>query len=108
MEVIRDTVTAGEKRFAASSSLLDWSRVAHEKNRSPRAKGARGKDEDLNFRLPLRLRLVAGDHTVFDMNDAVRVSGDVVLVRDQDDGVAFGVQTVEQCHDLRPGLRVEV
>ena len=36
------------------------------------------------------------------------VLGDVVLVGHQDDGVAFGVQTIEQRHDLVAGLGVEI
>lgn len=48
--------------------------------------------------------LIAGDHAVFDVDDTMRVFGDIVFVRDQDDRVALGLQTVEQCHDLEAGL----
>ena len=33
--------------------------------------------------------------------------GDVVLVRNDDDRVAFGVETFEEIHDLHAGVRVE-
>ena len=41
---------------------------------------------------------VAGDDAVFDVDDAVRVLGDVVFVGDEHDGVAFGVEAIEQSH----------
>src|SRR6478736_921705 len=52
--------------------------------------------------------LVAFDQAVAQAHDAVRVRRDVVLVRDQDDGVALGVQVAEHRHDLGAGLAVEV
>ena len=33
--------------------------------------------------------------------------GDVVLVRDDDDRVAFGVEAFEEIHDLHAGVRIE-
>src|ERR1051325_2444369 len=41
------------------------------------------------------------------VDDAVRAGGYVVLVRDEDDGVAHLVQTLEERHDLVAGLGVE-
>ncbi len=38
----------------------------------------------------------------------MRILGDVGLVRDEDDGVALGMQSVEEGHDLVAGLGVEV
>ena len=38
----------------------------------------------------------------------MRVGGDVGLVGDEDDGVAGGVEALEDGHDLDAGLRVEV
>src|SRR6478735_8363591 len=52
--------------------------------------------------------LVALDQAVAQAHHAVRVRRDVVLVRDQDDGVALGVQVAEHRHDLLPGGGVEV
>jgi hypothetical protein len=51
---------------------------------------------------------VREDLSIADMHHPVRVFGDVHLVRYQDNGVAFGVQAVEQGHDLDPGLRIQV
>ena len=48
--------------------------------------------------------LIAGYYAVFDMDDTVRVFGNVVFVRDQDDRVALGLQTVEQRHNLDASL----
>src|SRR5271155_3157675 len=52
--------------------------------------------------------VVAGDDAVADGDDAVGVFGDVGLVGDDDDGVAVGVELVEEGHDLVAGLGVEV
>ena len=52
--------------------------------------------------------LVAGNNAVLNVDDAMRVLGDIVLVRDQNDRVALGMQTIEQRHDLDASLRVEV
>jgi hypothetical protein len=57
-------------------------------------------------RLPLHF--IPLDDAVLDIDDAVGVLGDVVLVGDKDDGVAFGMQAVEEGHDLVAGLGVEV
>src|SRR5687768_3027257 len=51
---------------------------------------------------------VALDQAVAQAHDAVRVGGDVVLVGDQDDGVALGVQVAEHAHDLGAGGAVQV
>jgi hypothetical protein len=52
--------------------------------------------------------VVARDDAVADGDDAVGVFGDVGLVGDEDDGVALGVEFVEEGHDLVAGLGVEV
>ncbi len=52
--------------------------------------------------------MVAGDDAVADGDDAVGVLGDVGLVGDDDDGVAVGVELVEEGHDLVAGFGVEV
>src|SRR6478752_1497369 len=52
--------------------------------------------------------LVARDDAILDENHAVGKLRDVVLVRDQHDGVALAVQLVEQGHDLSAGLRIQV
>src|SRR5215207_685266 len=44
---------------------------------------------------------------VADGDDAVRARGDVVLVRDDDDGVPLAVQPLEEGHDFRARLGVE-
>src|SRR6187402_2493267 len=51
---------------------------------------------------------VALDQTVAQAHDPVRVRGDLVFVRDQDDGVALGMQVAEHAHDLGAGGAVEV
>src|ERR1019366_6331351 len=52
--------------------------------------------------------LIAEDLAVANVDDAMRVLGDIVLVGDQDDGVALIVQTIEQRHNFHAGLRVQV
>src|ERR1700751_2704924 len=52
--------------------------------------------------------LVAGNNAVFAVNHTVRVLGDIVLVRDQDDCVSLALQTVKQRHDFHASLRVQV
>jgi hypothetical protein len=51
---------------------------------------------------------VTFDFTVTDRDDAMGVQRDIVLVRDQDDGVAFLVQTPEERHDFVAGRAIEV
>ena len=51
---------------------------------------------------------VFGDLTVANEDDAMRVHGDVVLVRDQHDGVALLMQPLEQRHDFVAGGGIEV
>ncbi len=48
------------------------------------------------------------DPAVADFNDAVGAGGNVSLVSDKNDRVAVGVETVEQSHNLDPGMGVEV
>src|ERR1035438_1234193 len=52
--------------------------------------------------------LVGVDLAVADMDDAMGIFGDVRLVGDQDNGVAVGVQSVKEGHDLQAGLGVQV
>src|SRR5436190_24315163 len=59
-----------------------------------------------SFRLPPGQ--VALDAAVANVDGAVGVVGDVLLVGDQDDGVAFRVQPLEEGHDLVAGGGVQV
>src|ERR1019366_6452827 len=52
--------------------------------------------------------LIAEDLAVANVYDAMRVLGDIVLVGNEDDGVALIVQTIEQRHNFHAGLRVQV
>ena len=52
--------------------------------------------------------VVGVDGAVADGDDAVGEFGDVGLVGDDDDGVALGVEVVEEGHDLVAGFGVEV
>ena len=52
--------------------------------------------------------LVLVDATVEDVQNAVRVLGDVVLVRHQDDRIPLAVEMVEQPHDFLRRLRIEI
>jgi len=45
---------------------------------------------------------------ILDGDDTVGVFGDVVFVGHEDDGVALGMQTVEQRHEFNTCLRVEI
>jgi hypothetical protein len=56
----------------------------------------------------MRAAFVLLDLAVADVDGAVRVLGDVALVRDQDDGVAVRVQPLEQAHDLLARGAVQV
>ena len=52
----------------------------------------------------LALRFIFLDHAVPDGDDTVRILGDVVFVRHEDDRIAFRVQAIEQRHDLVASL----
>ena len=52
--------------------------------------------------------MIARDDAISNGDNAMRVFGDVRLVGDEDDGVALGVEVVEERHDLLAGLGVEV
>ena len=84
---------------------IDPTRISRCQKKRPTVKARRG----INFatQLVVLAPLVAGDYAVLNVNDAMRVLGDIAFVRDQDDGVAFGLQAVKQGHDLETGLRVE-
>jgi hypothetical protein len=58
----------------------------------------------LSLREFLALYFVFGYDAVFDVDDAVRVFGDVVFMGYHYDRIAFRVQTIEQRHDLGAGL----
>src|SRR3974390_1676697 len=60
------------------------------------------------YYLPASRLLVAEHLAVFDVDDAVSILGNVMLVRHQDDGVALLMQAIKQRHDLDAGLRVQV
>src|SRR5437763_7699586 len=51
--------------------------------------------------------LVFFDQAVADRDDAMRARSDVVLVGDQDDGVALFVELFEEVHDVIARMRVE-
>src|SRR6185369_12166573 len=51
---------------------------------------------------------IAGDFAVADVDYAVGVFGDVGLVGYDDDGVALGLELVEEGHDFDAGFGVEV
>ena len=55
-----------------------------------------------------RRRLIGEDLAVADVDDAVSVLGDIGFVGDEDDGVAFCVELIEEGHDFGAGLGVEV
>ncbi len=67
----------------------------------------RAHDFDIAFLCPCRL-LVAEYLPVANVDDAVGILGDVMLVGDENDVVALLVESVEQRHDLDAGLGVEV
>jgi hypothetical protein len=52
--------------------------------------------------------IITLDFAVTQTNDAMSMSGDIGLVGDQDDRVAFRVQLGEKSHDFLAGLRVQV
>ncbi len=56
---------------------------------------------------PLFDALVFLDHTIADRDDAVRAGGDVGFVRDDDDGVAFRMEFLEEIHNVNARVRVE-
>ena len=57
---------------------------------------------------PVRvLAAVGDDFAVLDFDDAVGVFGDVAVVGDEDDGVAFGVQFAEDFHHFFAAVAVE-
>src|SRR5208337_516001 len=51
---------------------------------------------------------VAFDLSVADMDDTMSVSGDVVLVCHQDDGVSTLIKSLEHAHDFLAGGRVQI
>src|ERR1700735_4045852 len=51
--------------------------------------------------------IVTLDFAVTQTNDAMSMRGDIGLVSDQDNRVAFGVQLGEKSHDFLAGLRVQ-
>src|SRR5437762_10603145 len=53
---------------------------------------------------PLVLKHLA----VANMDDAVRAGRDIMLVSDQNDGVANRLQTIEEVHNFHAGGRVQV
>src|SRR5947209_17870184 len=59
------------------------------------------------FEKRLSRALVRLDLPVADVDDAVGARGDVLLVRDEDDGVSGLVQPLEEAHDLVRSVRVE-
>src|ERR1035437_3993876 len=60
------------------------------------------------FLSPFGNFLIARDQSVADADDALRVQGHFLLVRDDDDGVAPVGKALEQRHDFRAGLGIEI
>src|SRR5579875_600560 len=58
-------------------------------------------------KLVARKSFISLHFAVSDMNDAVGMSGDVCLMRDQHDGIAFRVQTLKERHDLLTCMGIE-
>src|SRR5690606_16488793 len=50
---------------------------------------------------------VIDDAAIADLDDALCVLGDLHIVRDDDDGVAFGVQLLQDLHHLLAAVRIE-
>src|SRR5258708_14601785 len=61
----------------------------------------------VGLRESLALRFVFLDHAVPDGDDTVRLLGNVVFVRHQDNRIAFRVQAIKQRHDLVCRLLLE-
>ena len=53
-------------------------------------------------------RFVTLDLTIANVNYTMGMQGNVVLVGNQNDGVAFVMQTLEQRHDFVAGGRIEI
>src|SRR5665647_3564959 len=60
------------------------------------------------FLSPFGNFFIARDQSVADADDALRVQGHFLLVRDDDDGVAPVGKALEQRHDFRAGLGIEI
>lgn len=73
--------------------------LSRERRRAAGVAALDGPDVERRIRCGLNVEafgaFVGGDFAVADVDDAVGVFGDVRLVRDDDDGVALGVQFVE-------------
>ena len=60
------------------------------------------------FSLILFYVLVAVDFAVEDVEDTMRVLGNVMFMSDKDDGIALPVKFIKQTHNFMRSLRVKV
>src|SRR6185436_17440685 len=67
-----------------------------------------GRARSLCETLSLFFSHVAGDYPVLDVDNAVCVFGDVVLMGDKHNRVSLGLQTIHQRHDFVSSLGVQV
>src|ERR1700730_5879410 len=67
-----------------------------------------GEGKSRIVRLLLYYRFIGGDLAVADIDDAVCVLRDFVLVGYEDDGVSLSVKILEKRHDLFARFRIEV
>src|SRR5262245_17845658 len=95
----------GESRKAEKSCAKRWRAVTRRQRK--RDASLRYSADEMNERLLLH-GLVRGDFSVTNENNAMGVLRNVVLVRDQNDGIALTVQIGEEGHDFFAGLGVEV
>src|SRR5258707_671427 len=85
-----------------------WARFAFESESLDRF-GCVGPVLQLCFRVrTLGHELILPDQPIAHYHIALRISGDVLLVRDHDDGDAALVESLENGHDLNAGSAVEI
>src|SRR5262249_6216046 len=91
---------------AMRSAGNDLTRAGKE-SRLPKMSGSRGVSLRIAMAAILLDCLVFFDQAIADRDDAMRTSGDVVLVRDKNDRVAVFVKFLEEVHDVIARRRVE-
>src|SRR5258708_19147011 len=87
------------------TASFDWS--VRCKNPHLRSAWTRCHHPHINL-TPRTFALIAGNDSILDVNNTVSISRDIVLVRYQDDCIAFRLQAVEQSHDFVARLGVEI
>jgi len=88
---------------ASANSAAGWHSVSAIIPEAPRSKEHQLSAWAISI-LRFTFFLVALDHSIFNVDHAVSIFRDVMLVGDQHDRVAFAVQAVKQCHDFASGL----